>query len=150
VDCNGVFIAVGEFTGGINQVLSDEDYYNSFCTSPLPVFMYNTSLVTPSYENQTIIAKFSPSVNLIKSVYLPFYTFVAKIDSNNNIYVGGGTHTNNLATPNAWNETPFPETVNNHGIMAKLNDDFSISWLTYVPSFSIGDFCLDENNNIYG
>ena len=151
VDSNGDIIAVGEITGGINQVLSDEDYYNSFCTSTLPEFMYNTSLASPfSYANQTIIAKFSPSGTLIKSVYLPFYTFVAKIDSNDNIYIGGSTHTNNLATPNAWNETPFPETVNSYGIMAKLNDDFSINWLTYVPSFFIGNFCLDENNNIYG
>lgn len=149
---NGDIVAIGEVTGGIYDVLNDETYYNQFSTSSSSDFLYKNSTVTSSYSNQTLIAKFNSNGELIKSVYLPFYTIVAKTDTDNNIYIAGVTVLDTIGTPNVWQSNPLTEYQNQpkKGVIIKLNSDFSINWITYVPSSNISGICLDENFNIYG
>ena len=133
---------------GYPQLIGDANYYNQFVTTQNPDLMYDTSLTgNGGTANQSILAKFSPSGELLQSVYLPFYTNGIKI-SNNRIYILGDTVVEGLGTPNVWLINPLEEIVKDK-IMVRLDLDFSIDWLTYVPS-GILDFCLDQDSNIYG
>nr|WP_317632647.1 T9SS type A sorting domain-containing protein [uncultured Flavobacterium sp.] len=149
-DSEGNIIAVGEITGGINLILQDESYYNSFATNH--DLLYDTSSVVSQYSYQTLIVKFSPDGELLESGYLPIYTYQIEIDSEDNLYITGSTQKNNIGTNNVWMTTPLTELalLTEKFILTKLNPDLSTVWCTYIPSQSIGEFCFDENYNIYG
>ena len=151
VDSEGNLIAFADVIGGFNTVLHDESYYNQFVIPTNPNLMYDVNLVNPggAYSYQTLVAKFSPSGQLLQSGYLPFYSYRIKIDSNNNLYFFGETLSDNLATPGSWLSAPFDTTIKL--VMAKVNPDFSINWLTYIPPSTGGitQFCIDDNLNVY-
>ena len=88
MDSEGNLIAFADVIGGFNTVLHDESYYNQFVIPTNPNLMYDVNLVNPggAYSYQTLVAKFSPSGQLLQSGYLPFYSYRIKIDSNNNLY----------------------------------------------------------------
>ena len=151
VDSEGNLIAFADVIGGFNTVLHDESYYNQFVIPTNPNLMYDVNLVNPggAYSYQTLVAKFSPSGQLLQSGYLPFYSYRIKIDSNNNLYFFRETLSDILATPGSWLSAPFDTTIKL--VMAKVNPDFSINWLTYIPPSTGGitQFCIDDNLNVY-
>lgn len=151
VDSEDNIIALAEIMGPIHDVIIDEEYYNSFLTTNDPQFLYDSTLVGVSGTDarQTLIAKFSPEGELLQSVYLPFAPWKTRIDQDDNLYMLGTTKSDSLGTAGTWQSTPFNDSESKK-IMAKLNSDFSLDWLSYLPVFQPGDFCLDENATIYG
>lgn len=139
-------IVVASILGNNTTILQDVTYYNQFKTidgSP-----YTAPSGTNSY--QSIIAKFSPTGTLLKASYLPFEAISIKIGKLNKIIITGSSVNNNtLGTPGTW----IPNTQPNAtiGIIAQLNDDLNINWLTYLPAGTSNcNFEVDDNNNIFG
>ncbi|MDQ7918400.1 T9SS type A sorting domain-containing protein [Mesonia sp. MT50] len=152
IDSEGNLIAMANILGDVSSILEDEEYYNQFITTQDPQFTYNSNLAT-GFNDQTLVAKFSPEGDLLKAVYLPFYVYKINIDANDHIFISGFSEESGLGTPDAWFPNPHDELVNlfDKTILAKLNLDFSTQWLTYTPTNgAVFDFALDDDGNFYG
>lgn len=153
VDSENNIIVAGIIIGGSVSALQDATYYNQFVTTTKPTNLYNPSIVSSSgvYSNQSIVAKFSPAGNLIHSIYIGIDIVHLEINSNDELYISGTSTQNNLGTIGVWLSSPIPELVNEpqKGIMAKLNNDFSVNWFSYLPTTNYGVFCMDSSENIY-
>lgn len=145
IDSEENLIAIGQLTY-INFTNDDEAYYNQFVTSDDPQFQYHSGVFF-----QTLIAKFSPEGNLLWSGYLPFLTYSSKIDSNDQIYIIGSTENSALGTSGVWLEEPLYSSAEglDLNIAAKLNSDFTIDWLSYLPIESYVFMDISENGEMY-
>ncbi len=152
IDSEGNIIAVGIVIAHNQTLLLEENYYNQFTTNPQAGLLYNSALVVPGSLFQSVFAKFSPDGMLLQAGYLPFETYHLEIDTADYLYISGNTHLNTQGVGNVWQTTPLPEYENDVGksILAKLNPDFTINWLTYIPTKGSSIITLDENFNIYG
>ncbi|MFM9989084.1 T9SS type A sorting domain-containing protein [Flavobacterium sp.] len=153
IDSNDNIIVAGLIIGGSVNALQDQFYYNQFATTTNPAYLYNSTIVSPSgsNSNQSIIAKFSPNGNLLESIYLPIEIIMIKINGNDEILISGTSTQTNIGTAGVWMSSPLPA-LNNEptkAIIAKLNVNFSINWLTYLPTTIFGIFTLDSLGNIY-
>ena len=139
-------IVVAQILGNNNAILQDVSYYNQFKTTT------GTPYSAPSGTNsyQSIIAKFSPTGTLIKASYLPFEAGAIKTGKLNKILITGSSVNNNtLGTPGTW--IPNSQSIATIGILAQLNEDLNINWLSYLPTDSSNcTFEVDDNNNIFG
>lgn len=153
VDSENNIIVAGIIIGGNTNALQDEAYYNQFATILNPTYLYNPSIVSLSgtYSYQSIIAKFSPNGDLLQSLYLPMEIFFMKINKEGEIFISASTMQNNIGTAGVWYSSPLIElgTESQKSIVVKLNTDFTINWLTYLPTNEIVFFDLDNNDNIY-
>jgi len=145
IDSEDNLIAIGQLTY-INFTNNDEAYYNQFIISDDPQFQYHSGVFF-----QTLIAKFSPEGDLLWSGYLPFQTHSAKIDSNNQIYIIGSTENSALGSSGVWLEEPLYSPVEglNLNIAAKLNADFTIDWLSYLPITSYTFMDISDNGEMF-
>lgn len=139
-------IVVASILGNNTAILQDVSYYNQFRT--ITGTPYSAPNVTNSH--QSIIAKFSPTGTLLKASYLPFEAISIKIGKLNKIIITGLSINNNtLGTPGTWMPNTQPNV--SVGILAQLNEDLNINWLTYLPDdTSFCTFEVDDNNNIFG
>lgn len=152
IDSEGNIIAVGIVITNNQNLLQEENYYNQFTTNPQAGFLYNSLLTASSTSTQSVFAKFSPDGVLLQAGYLPFETYGLEIDTANYLYISGATLLNTQGVGNVWQTTPLPEYENNakKSILAKLNPDFTINWLTYIPTENSSVITVDDNFNIYG
>ena len=153
IDSNHNIIVAGVIIGGSVNALQDQAYYNQFATTTNPSYLYNSSRVSPSgtYSNQSIVAKFSPEGSLLESKYLPLEIVMMKINKFDEVFISGTSTQNNIGTSGCWMSSPLAELTNGpqNGVIAKLNVNFTIDWLTYLPTTSFGIFTLDNFDNIY-
>jgi len=112
---------------------------------------WHTSNVT---NDDSILSKYDTNGNLVWQTYVPENlnsNFFIKTDNSGNIYIAGTTKWQNLGDPGTYEPsfTYIPSTLGDplsNSYVVKLNAQGQKIWGTYIPSKTISDIDLFDNN----